>query len=52
MRYKFPDTDIEVDFRIENDELRIDLLQRGELSFTLLVDKKDLAVAFKRAYFK
>ena len=52
MRYKFPDTDIEVDFRIENDELKIELLQRGTLSFTILVDKKDLANAFKKVYFK
>jgi hypothetical protein len=52
MRYRFPDTDIEVEFSIKDDELRIELLQSGSLSMTILVDKKDLANAFKRIYFK
>ena len=52
MVYRFPDTDIEVEFSIQEDELQIDLLQRGERSVSILVDKRDLANAFKKVYFK
>ena len=52
MVYKFPDTDIEVEFSIRGDELKLDLLQRGELTVSILIDKRDLANAFKKVYFK
>ena len=52
MKYNFPDTDIEIEFQIVKDELKIDLLQRGVVSVSIVVDKKDLANAFKRVYFK
>ena len=52
MIYRFPDTDIEVEFSISGDELKLDLLQRGELTVSILIDKRDLANAFKKVYFK
>ena len=52
MKYIFPDSDIEVKFEMTEQELKMTLLQRGEPSVILLVDKEDLAKAFKKLYFK
>jgi hypothetical protein len=52
MLYKFPDSDIEAKFEMTELELKMTLLQRGEPSVVLVVDKADLAKAFKKVYFK
>ena len=51
MKHRFPDTDIELEFRIEDDILVIALFQKGTESARILVDKIDLANSFKKFYF-
>ena len=52
MKYKFPNTDIELEFQLVEDEMHVMLYQMGVLLAKILVDKADLSKAFKNAYFK